>query len=240
MKSNSSESNKSSSKSLSPEKEFSEKLTFRDYLIASEQTANKPLPLFRLVVPLLLQVGLILSVPAQAMYTDLTGKTVILQTLPVNRNEVLRGYALNLDYSISRPETLRRLPGWRQWVNKNSPKNQRIAEGSSLYLILQEQESFNSGVPRAWRPVRVSSDRPQSLNTNQVALKGAYQQGLINYGLENYYIPEDQRQQISRDLLQAQQNRNGKLPPIVVKVKVDPQGKAAPVSLWVRDRNYRF
>jgi uncharacterized membrane-anchored protein len=107
-------------------------------------------------------------------------------------------------------------------------------------LILQEQQSFNRGVPRAWRPVRVTSDRPNTLPNNQVALKGVYQEGTFNYGLENYIIPEDQRQQISDDLLQAQQSREGRLPPIVVRVKVDPQGKAVPVSIRVRDRNYRF
>ncbi|AFZ24452.1 putative membrane-anchored protein [Cylindrospermum stagnale PCC 7417] len=236
MKSNSPEPNKS----LSPEKEFSEKLTFRDYLIATEQKANKPLPLYRLVAPLLLQIGLILAVPAQALYTDLTGKTVILQTVPVNPDNVLQGYSLNLDYNISRTSTLRRLPGWREWVRKNSQRNRQVAAGSTLYLILQEQQSFGRGIPRAWRPVRVSSDRPYSLPNNQVALKGAYEDGAINYGLENYYIPDDQRQQINNDVMQAQRTRDGRLPPIVVKVKVDPQGKAVPVSMWVRDRNYRF
>jgi uncharacterized membrane-anchored protein len=236
MKSNSADSNKS----LSPEKEFSEKLTFGDYITATEQKANKPLPLFRLVVPLLLQVGLILAVPAQALYTDVTGKTVILQTVPIRPDDVLQGYSLNLNYNISRIATLRRLPGWREWVRRNSARNRPVAAGSILYLILQEQQSFSRGIPRAWRPVRIRSDRPNSLANNQVALKGTYQDGVINYGLENYYIPEDQRQQISNDLVRARENRDGRLPPIVVKVKVDPQGKAVPISMWVRDRNYRF
>lgn len=236
MKSNSPNSNQS----LSPEKEFSEKLTFKDYLIATEQTANKPTPLFRLIVPLVLQIGLILAIPAQALYTDVTGKTVILQTLPVDPNDVLQGYSLNLDYNISRTGTLRRLPGWQEWVNRNSQQNSLVAAGSTLYLTLQEQQSFGRGIPRAWRPVRVSSNRPNSLPNNQVVLKGTYQEGMINYGLENYYIPEDQRQQINNDIIRSRPTRNGKLPPIVVKVKVDPQGKAVPVSMWVRDRNYRF
>lgn len=57
MKSDSPDSNKT----LTPEMEFSEKLTFRDYLIATEQRANKPLPIWRLIAPLLFQVGLIFS-----------------------------------------------------------------------------------------------------------------------------------------------------------------------------------
>jgi uncharacterized membrane-anchored protein len=252
MKNNSPEHNKT----LTPEKEFSEKLTFRDYLIATEQKANQPLPIWRLVAPLMLQVGLILAVPTQAMYTEMTGKSVILQTLPAYSNNVLQGSALSFDYNISRTENLRRLPGWKDWVRENSLRNGRINQGSTLYLILQEQQSFNRGlnrdfnrglnrdfnrnVPAAWKPVRVSSDRPIYLANNQVALKGNYQDGLINYGLENYYLSEEQRQQINNDLLQAQQNRNGSRTPIIVRVKVDPQGNAVPTSMWIGDRNYRF
>ncbi|WP_016950392.1 GDYXXLXY domain-containing protein [Anabaena sp. PCC 7108] len=239
MKSNSPEPNKT----LTPEMEFSEKLTFRDYLIATEQKANKPLPIWRLVAPLMVQIGLILAVPTQAMYTDMTGKPVILQTLPVNTNNVLQGSSLTLDYNISRSETLRRLPGWTDWVRKNSVRNRQIAPGSTLYLVLQEQLSYDRGVPRAWRPIRVSSSLPMYLPNNQVALKGNYQDGLINYGLENNYIQDEQRQQINNDILQIQENQYGERPAILVQVKVDPQGNAVPTSMWIgdpaSDRNYR-
>jgi hypothetical protein len=46
-----------SKKTSTPEMQFSEKLTFRDYLIATEQKANKPLPIWRLIAPLLVQVN---------------------------------------------------------------------------------------------------------------------------------------------------------------------------------------
>jgi len=209
-------------KTLTPEMEFSEKLTFRDYLIAMEQKENKPLPIWRLVAPLLLQVGLILAVPSQAMYTDVTGKTVILETTSVNADDVLASSSLNFNYDISRPQVLQRLAGWNEWLRKNSLRNRQINQGSTLYLILQEQRfsnnnnndfsnevdndftndstrnisrnrernnqinsERNSDLPRAWQPVRVSSNRPNNLPNNQVALKGNYQDGYINYGLNN-------------------------------------------------------
>ncbi len=237
MKSSASE---SKNKSLSPEAEFSEKLTFRDYLIASEQKANKPLPTWRLIAPLLIQAGLIMAVPAQALYTDVAGKTVILQTVPVNPNDVQQGNSLALDYNISRTGTLRRLPGWETLVSKGRGSGRRLPDGTNVYVILQEQFSSGRGVPRAWRPVRVTSSRPSSLRANQVALKGVYEDGFVNYGLEKYYIPENQRQQINNDIRQAQRTRRGRQSPIVVKAKVDPQGNAVPISMWVRDRNYRF
>lgn len=236
MTSNSSE---SKNKSLSPEAEFSNTVTFRDYLIANEQKSNKPLPVWRLIAPLAVQTALIMAVPAQALYTDMTGKTVILQTVPVNPNNVLQGNALELDYNISRTANLSRLPGWQTIVSKGRGSGRRLPEGTNIYVTLQEQVSSNRGVPTAWRPLRVSSDRPTSLRANQVALRGVYQDGSVNYGLETYYIPENQRQQIRNDL-QAQRARRGQVPPIVVKAKVDPQGNALPISMWVRDRNYRF
>lgn len=232
-------SSESKNKPLSPEAEFSNKVTFRDYLIATEQKSNKPLPFWRLIVPLAVQTGLIMAVPAQALYTDVAGKTVILQTIPVNPNDVLNGNTLALDYNISRTANLSRLPGWQTLVSKGRGSGRRLPEGTNIYVILQEQLSFGRGVPRAWRPLRVTSDRPTTLRANQVGLKGVYQNGSVNYGLETYYIKENQRRQITNDL-QAQRARRGQLPPIVVKAKVDPQGKAVPVSMWVRDRNYRF
>ncbi|MDF5739622.1 MULTISPECIES: GDYXXLXY domain-containing protein [unclassified Nostoc] len=232
-------SSESKNKALSPEAEFSNKVTFRDYLIATEQKSNKPLPFWRLLAPLAVQTGLIMAVPAQAFYTDVAGKTVILQTVPVNPNDVLNGNSLTLDYNISRTANLSRLPGWQTLVSKGRGSGRRLPEGTNIYVILQEQLSSGRGVPRAWRPLRVTSDRPTTLRANQVALKGVYQDSSVNYGLETYYIPENQRQQIRNDL-QAQRARRGQVPPIVVKAKVDPQGKAVPVSMWVRDRNYRF
>ena len=290
-----------SKKTLTPEMEFSEKLTFRDYLIATEQKANKPLPIWRLIAPLFVQLGLILAVPSQAMYTDMTGKTVILQTVPINPNDVVRGSSLNLDYNISRPETLRRLPGWNDWLRRNSRRGRQISQGSTLYLILQERDSFDRNQEgdsfnrnqerdsfnrnqerdsfgrnqeqdsfgrnqerdsfnrnqerdsfgrnelQSWKPIRVSSNRPVDLSNNQVALKGNYQDGLVNYGLENYFIPDEQRRQINEDIAQVRENRNGRQEPILVRVKVDPQGNAVPLGLSIkdasgerRDRNYRF
>ena len=249
MSSNSSESSGNQSfRTLSPEVEFSEKLTFRDYLIATEQKANQPLPFWRLLVPLLIQAGIILAVPTQAMYTNIAGRNVILETVPQDPQNVVKDFSLQLEYNISRVENLRRLPGWDDLLRRNQGRNRQLLSGTNLYVILQEQQiSSGRGVPRAWRPFRVSSILPESLPSNQVALKGVYQDNAIIYGVETYYLPEQQRQQISNDIFQSVQqtrgNRGRQIRPITVRVKVDPQGNAVPVSLWVRDafdeRNYR-
>jgi len=229
-----------SKKTTTPESELSEKSTFKDYLKATEQKANQPLPIWRLVVPLLVQVGLIMSVPTHAAYTDVTGKTVILQTLPVDSSDVMQNSALAFDYNISRISTLRKVNGWGYWARRHALRNGQINEGSTLYLILQERLSLRRNSLRAWKPIRVSSNLPNNLFSNQVALKGNYQDGMIDYGLDNYSIPETEREQVSRKISQEQENRSGEKPPILVKVKVDPQGNAVPVSFTIGDRSYRF
>jgi uncharacterized membrane-anchored protein len=253
MSSNSSESSENKSlRTLSPEVEFSEKLTFKDYLIATEEKANKPLPLWRLLLALFIQTGIILAVPVQAMYTNIIGRDVILQTLPQSPNNVVQEFSLSLEYDISRVENLRRLPGWNNLVKTNQGRNRQLRSGTNLYLILQEQPiSSNLSIPRPWKPVRVTSNLPQSLPRNQVALKGVYDNNAIIYGIETYYLPQQQRQQITNDIFQTvpptRGNQSRQIQPITVRVKVDPQGNAVPVSLWVRNsetvqrsRNYRF
>jgi uncharacterized membrane-anchored protein len=236
MKSDSSQSQKTPNQ----ESGLSEKSTFRDYLQATEKKANKPLPVWRLVAPLLVQVGLIMAVPTQAAYTDVTGKTVILQTIPIDSRDTVQNDSSIFDYNISRVETLRRLRGWGDWVRRHSLRNRLITPGSTLYLILQERQSFGRRIPRAWKPIRVSSNHPDFLLNNQVALKGEYQDGLINYGLDNYSLSTQQKRRINNDISRAQRNRNGARVPILVKVKVDPQGNALPESFWIGNRNYRF
>lgn len=222
---------------------FSKSLTkvFQEHQFTGEPS-KKPIAVWRLWLPLLIQTGLILSVPAQSIHTQLTGKTVVLQTLPVDPYDPFRGYSMTLNYDISSPETLQKLPGWAELVQHSGIRSNDVAAGTKLYVILQQQAS-TSNLPEAWKPVKVSSDRPTSIAANQVALKGSYSYGTITYGLETYYIPEAQHQQINKDLAQAQQTSLGQQrqkQPIVVEVKVDAQGNAVPISFWVREHNYRF
>jgi len=226
-----------------------------------------PLPIWRFWLPLLFQTTLILAVPAQAIYTQLTGKTVILQTVPADPYELLRGYSQTLRYDISNQENLRLLPGWQE-LPKQQPNGKNkltfIEPGTRFYVILAEPATPTlPGLPLAWKPVAVSVKLPSQLPPNQVALRGLVRNGLIHYGLETYYIPEDQRDQINADLRTARlanptqpiqtppptnQRQRQQTLPVVMEIKVNHQGEAVPVSLWARVgkaskqkiRNYRF
>jgi uncharacterized membrane-anchored protein len=200
--------------------------------VAQKEITTKKLPFWRLGIPLLLQLALILSVPAQAVYTYITGKTVILQTMPVDPYDFLRGYYQTLNYEISEIDTLKTLPGWEE-VAEESPK---ISANKIVYVTLEKPKT-ESELPIAWKPIKISLEKPENLPENQIAIRGEYQGWNVEYGVEQYYMPENQREQINQEINITQQTQPEAF---VVEVKVDEKGKAIPMSLWVRDRNYRF
>lgn len=197
--------------------------------------AARRLPSWRFWLPLLLQASLIVAIPARDAYTYVAGKPVTLQTAPVDPYDLLRGYYQTLRYDISDVALLRSLPGGNQLV---------AAPETSLpfYVILEAPAAIatttaTTTAPQPWKPVRISPDRPAELAANQAAIQGQFNGGQVTYGLETYYMPEDQRQQINADIGQVQQQNQEEF---VVEVKVDAGGNAVPIGLWVRDRNYRF
>ncbi len=191
-------------------------------------------PGWRLWAPLLLQSLLILGVPAQAVYTQLTGQTVILQTVPVDPYDLLRGYYVTLAYDVSQIESLRRLQGWQK-LTERFENSHHLPENTRLYVVLQAPATTNSQPPQPWQPVAVSPDLPTNLPANQIALRGSVRYNRVIYGLEEYYIPEEQRQEINGAIAaaQTQQRRENHTSPIVVETKVDAQGRAVPLSFWV-------
>ncbi len=209
---------------------------------------QKRMPAWRLWVPLLLQTAIVLAAPAQPLYTTLTGKTVVLKTVPVDPYDFLRGYSQTLSYDISRQENLRSLPGWKALVKQHLeakatdlppsvPPLNSLPTGIRFYVIL-EAPAAKTNSPQAWKPVRVSSKMPKSLPANQIALKGKSSGNSIDYGLESYYMPEARRDEINQEINQAQSSRQRQA--IVVEAKVDAQGRAVPISFWISDRRYRF
>ncbi|CAD5982314.1 hypothetical protein PCC9214_04953 [Planktothrix tepida] len=195
---------------------------------------KKQIPAWKFWTPLLFQLILILAVPSQAFYTQVTGKTVILQTAPVDPYDFFRGYYQTLSYDISNLNTLKALPGWKEIVKGE----EYLPTGTLIYVTLEQpKDSTKSQHPSAWKPVKVSAEYPQNLSNNQIVLQGKSTGWSIEYGLERYYMPENQREQINSTITEAQMKDQQSF---VVEVKVNAQGKAIPVSLWVRDRNYQF
>lgn len=206
--------------------------------VPPNEEMRSPLPLWRFAVPLILQIGLILVPPAQSIYTHITGKTVILQTLPVDPYDPLRGYSQTLSYDISRQENLQKLPGWQEIRKKQKNNNSTYLDsGTELYVVLEAPPDRVNQPPQAWKPVMVTKSRPTSLPANQIALKGIGSGSSIRYGLETYYFPQSQQQEINQAINEVQRGQQNSLR---MEIKVDNQGHGVPVSLWVSNRKYQF
>lgn len=188
------------------------------------------LPSWRLWLPLLFQTALILSVPAQDAYTYAVGRQITLQTAPVDPYDLLRGHYQTLAYEISRPDQLKQLPGG-EWFDQHQ------YQAGKFYLVLEAPAAnVATSPPKPWKPIQVSATRPSDLAANQATIEGKTNRyGQITYGLETYYMPEAQRNQLNEHISQTQRQQA-----FVVHVKVDSNGNAVPLSLWVSDRNYRF
>lgn len=193
---------------------------------------------WKFAVSLALQTALILAVPAQAVYTHLSGTTVILETRPVDPYDIMRGYYQTLSYKISDTNTLKKLPGWEEITPQSNYAANYQSNSQTFYIVMEEPANPKSTEPPSpWQPIKISRDRPQDLAANQVAIQGEYiNEWQILYGLETYYMPENQRVQINNEIAEAQRQPQA----FVVEIKVDRSGNSVPVSLWVRDRNYKF
>lgn len=190
-------------------------------------------PAWRFWAAMLVQSALIVAVPFQSAITYATGQTVTIQTAPVDPYDFIRGYSQTLSFDISRAESLRALPGGRDVFGRSDYTDLLI------YVVLQapEADQAEGDMPAVWEPVAVRLDRPESLLQNQVALKGRYDGGRVQYGLETYYMPEAQRDDINQQIREVQ---GSGMQAFVVDVKVDDKGNSVPVSLWVDGDRYRF
>lgn len=205
------------------------------------------LPKWRFWLPLILQILLIISVPAGVVHTYMTGKTVFLQTAPVDPYSPMLGYSQILSYDISRTETLKKLPGWKDFPKDNigdsQEMRQEIKYDATVYVIL-EAPSILATYPfyEPWRPVAIRTTPPTNLPDNQIYLKGKSKFNRVEYGMETYYMPEDRVRDINQEFATEQgiAREQEKLPPIVVEARINPQGAGVPVSIWVRDRKYTF
>lgn len=190
----------------------------------------------RLAIPLLLQSLLICSIPFQSIYALATGTTVILKTMPVDPYDLLRGYYQVLSYDISDFDTLRKLSGWAK-LNRNVEQD-TIDRNQQVYITLAKITAANPQTPEAWKPIAIGNKFPVDLSADKIAIKGTSNGNSIIYGLETYYMPEDRKDDVNKDIDRARssdEKRN-----LLVEIKVDNRGLATPVSLWVGSKQYRF
>ncbi len=185
---------------------------------------------WKFLLPFTVQLLIVLAVPSQSLYTYAFGKTVTIQTIPVDPYDLLRGYSQTLGYDV--------LSNWNDL--KKLPGGENLEKRVTFYVTLQAPESLEQQPPLPWTPIAVTQVKPDNLAENQIAIAGNHlNYRSVVYGLETYYMPENKRNKINEEISNLQRQPNGKVP-FVVDVKIDSRGKAIPLSLWIGDRKYQF
>jgi uncharacterized membrane-anchored protein len=168
------------------------------------------------VAAVIIQVLILVAVPARKVFTTATGKTVVLKVQPVDPYSILSGYYATLRFDISRVDAFPNAMGI----------SHSFLEEDWCYAVV---EKSNDGT---WQPVSLEHDLPDNLPENRVALQGQLVHGLIRYGIEEFYIPEAQRNSVADDLSKNVDKAR-------VEVKVDRSGHAALQRLIIEDRIYK-
>ncbi|MCG9886165.1 MAG: GDYXXLXY domain-containing protein [Cyanobacteria bacterium] len=216
---------------------------------------QRRVPPWRFWIPLLLQVTFVLLVPARSAYTYFTGQTVVLQTVPVDPYNLLTGYSQTLNYTISNLSDLKEVEGWGAVNALDDPSRYNDDDQTkAVYVTLEAPAGDRPREP--WQPVAIATAAPEDLAPNQVVIRGHRYGGQIRYGLETYYMPEDQREDLNRRISEVQRRpmpvpgtngtndaNNGqgdRRQAFVVEARVGSDGTAVPERLWIDGQAYRF
>ena len=168
-----------------------------------------------LLTAIVFQCLIIAAVPAPKLFTRLTGKTITIKTAPVDPYDFMSGYHVVLSFEISRPS------GTDSQVAMHSREDQ-IA-----YTVLVK------GDDNVWKSKSVSNSFPEDIPDDAVVIKGKWKGSRIQYGIEKFFIPEEERREIERDL---SRNRRQAL----ADIRVDRFGNAALLCLRIEDRVYEY
>jgi len=159
------------------------------------------------------QLLILAAVPAQKIYTRATGRSVMLKIRPVDPYNMLSGYYVTLNYEITSPDSFA-----DSGNNHNS---------DHVYAILERRDDGR------WRPVSLSKSYPANLPENRIAIRGRYLYSRIEYGIEEFFIPENKRAEIEQGLRKNPDQAR-------VEIKVDSKGNAALVRLLIGDHVYDY
>lgn len=195
-----------------------EKIMTHHAQTAQQKTGKHRFPLWRFWFPLTAQMLIVLAVPVPKAITLAIGETVYLSTVPVDPYDLLRGRYVTLNYQIQTHATLRELPGWSEdnW-------------DEIFITLMPPQESKDPTA--AWQAVAVDFSYPDTVEPGHVVIRGEQSRRGIDFGLGEYYIPEDIGDALEEDIRDHPRETRA-------EVKVDRWGSAALVDIWVEDREY--
>jgi len=133
------------------------------------------------------------------------GKEVLLPLRPVDPFDPLRGQYLILSYSMNRPQSI---------------GLENLTQGESVYVLL---EANSTGISN---PVKAQAAWMDA-GLGQTVIKGRYENGMIYYGIESFFMERGSRLDSTLDGAYA-------------KIKVLPDGRASVVGLQKDGKSLEF
>lgn len=128
----------------------------------------------------LLQVGILLAMPYQKYDALLAGQEVQLRVRPYDPMSFLSGRYANLSYDVAS------LSGYDDLLN--------VPDGTTLYCVIRPDEDG------LWVQARVEADYPM-IEPGMLILQGYKDRGRILFGIEAFFMPEEDAQNIESALL---------------------------------------
>lgn len=131
----------------------------------------------------------------------------LLKTLPVDPRDLLSGNYFILNYEISNPNNF---TNYSPHIYQNE---------ITVYAILEKNNKH-------FIPKYLSLQKPKSLNNNEIAIKGKFSNRRIKYGIEKYFINENQKEPNRSDNTE-------------VLVTISKSHKARIYKIFVNDEEYK-
>lgn len=161
----------------------------------------------------LLWVAIAVGMIASKQQTLRTGKTVVLETVPVDPRDFLRGDYVLLRYKISSLD-----------LNQIRGNKSRYRPGEIIYVELEPKGKF-------WEPSAIY--KKKSDGVSGLFIKGKvrhhYNKIEVNYGIESYFVAEGEGKYIEEKI---RENKS----PVSVEVAVDSSGNALIKRVYVDEQ----
>ena len=175
---------------------------------------SKPKAILLFVLAIAVQLAILAAIPARRVMARNSGTMVTLKMRPVDPYDILSGYHMVIRYDIS---NIRETPGWEDTSYRKG----------NVYVVLTEDPQGD------WNAVSVHDEMPEDTPPGAVVIKGWRRYSRVKYGIENFYIPEENRHEIEDDLRDNIEQARA-------EVAVGPDGTAALIRLRVGERVYDY
>ncbi len=175
------------------------------------QTDRRSIWTLRLVLLLAVQFVILGLVAADKIRAEIWGREILIQTAPYDPYDFLSGYHAALRYEISQlPDDVE-----KDAYEMNDP----------VFVLLAPDPNDT------WQIESVHAEPVDPLEENAVMLRGRISRDRIFYGIEHFYFPETQRDEINSGLRENPDKS-------YARIKVSRDGHAVLLGLIIDGKEY--